>query len=121
MFNKQGKIWGDTTEIFTKNNVEIHRINIKKDCCCSKHKHNFKFNAFFIEKGSLKIKTWKKDYPLVDETIINAGEMTLVKPGEFHQFISLEDTIAYEIYWTEISSEDIERETCGENLGEKNG
>jgi mannose-6-phosphate isomerase-like protein (cupin superfamily) len=115
---KEGKIWGTTQTLFSKNNVEFHRIEIKKGYECSKHKHNHKFNAFYIESGLLKVKVWKNNYALVDETIIKTGEMTVVKPGEFHQFESLEDTIAYEIYWTEIESDDIERETCGKKIGE---
>jgi len=115
---KEGKIWGTTQTLFSKNNVEFHRIEVNKGFECSKHKHNHKFNAFFIEKGCLKIRTWKKDYPLVDETTIKTGEMTVVKPGEYHLFCSVEDTVAYEIYWTEIESDDIERETCGKQIKE---
>lgn len=32
--------------------------------------------------------------------------MTIVKPGEFHKFEAIENTVAYEIYWTELSSLD---------------
>ena len=59
--NKQGKIWGETSPIFNKNNVEIHRIEIKKGGYCSKHKHEHKFNAFFVEKGKLQISVWKNN------------------------------------------------------------
>ena len=114
--NKHGKIWGSTQTLFSKNNVEFHRIEVNKGFECSKHKHNHKFNAFYIEKGCLKVKIWKNDYDLVDETIIKTGEMTTVKPGEFHLFQSLEDTIAYEIYWVEIEDDDIQRETCGKPI-----
>jgi mannose-6-phosphate isomerase-like protein (cupin superfamily) len=116
---KQGKIWGNTISIFSKNNVEIHRIEAKEGFMCSKHKHEHKFNAFFIEKGKLKIQVWKKDYPLIDQTIISDGEMTVVKPGEFNFFYAIEDTVAYEIYWVEIQSDDITREDCGKFVNEK--
>ena len=39
--------------------------------------------------------------------------MSVVKPGEYHKFEALEDTIAYEIYWIELNPDDIVRETCG--------
>jgi hypothetical protein len=39
--------------------------------------------------------------------------MSVVKPKEYHLFEALEDTIAYEIYWTELSQNDIIRETSG--------
>tara|TARA_B100002019_G_C21274529_1_gene604528 strand:- start:5596 stop:5943 length:348 start_codon:yes stop_codon:yes gene_type:complete len=110
---KQGKIWGETELLFSKNNVEIHRIETVSGGYCSKHKHNSKYNAFFVEKGSLKITIWKNDYDLIDETILKAGDITSVKPNEFHMFTALEDTVAYEIYWSELISEDIIRENCG--------
>jgi mannose-6-phosphate isomerase-like protein (cupin superfamily) len=113
---KKGKIWGDTTEIFTKNNVSIHRICTKKDYCCSKHKHSFKHNLFYVESGKVKIQHWQQDYDLLDETILNQGEMTTVPPGHYHKFISLEDSIVYEIYYVELLENDIQREDCGKKL-----
>ena len=111
--NIQGKIWGLTQQLFLKNNVEIHRIEVNKGGFCSKHKHDNKYNAFFIEKGSLKISIWKNDYDLKDETIIVSKQMSVVKPKEYHMFEALEETVAYEIYWSELLSNDIIRENCG--------
>lgn len=111
--NRQGKIWGSTSEIFNKNNVGIHRIEAKKGGYCSIHKHEHKYNMFFVESGMMRIKVWKNDYDLVDETILSDREMSIVNPGEFHQFEALENTIAYEIYWTTLDSSDIIRKTSG--------
>jgi quercetin dioxygenase-like cupin family protein len=111
--NIQGKIWGQTQCLFFKNNVEIHRIEIKKDGFCSKHKHEHKYNAFFVEKGKIKIKIWKNNYDLVDETIISTGQITTVEPGEYHLFEALEESIVYEIYWVELLQNDIKRENIG--------
>lgn len=110
---KQGKIWGSTQCLFSTNNVEVHRIEIHNKGYCSKHKHNTKYNAFFIESGRLTITAWKNDYDLVDITELEDGEMTTVKPGEYHMFEATEPTIAYEIYWSESTPDDIVRETCG--------
>jgi mannose-6-phosphate isomerase-like protein (cupin superfamily) len=110
---KQGKVWGLTEAIFQKHNFEIHRIEIKAGGFCSTHKHNNKFNAFYMESGSLKINVEQKAYDLIDETIINAGDLTVVKPGLYHSFEALTDCICYEIYWTELDHEDIERKTVG--------
>lgn len=109
----QGKIWGSSRSIFLKNNVEIHRIEINKGTYCSKHRHDHKFNAFFLESGKLKISIWKNDYDLCDETIMVPGDFTTVNPLEYHQFEGLEDSVAYEIYWTELSPNDIYRESVG--------
>lgn len=111
--NKQGKIWGETVELFSKNNVSIHRISVKKDHFCSKHKHDFKYNAFYVESGKLKIQHWQTDYDLIDETIISAGDICYIPPKHYHKFIALENTIAYEIYYVELLDNDIQRIDCG--------
>ena len=109
----QGKVWGGTKKIFANNNFELHRIEVKKGGFCSKHKHIHKINAFYIEKGKLKIPIHETDCDLVDETIASTGDLSIVKPGKFHEFEALENTIAYEIYWVELNHDDIERENVG--------
>ena len=108
-----GKVWG-TTELVERNGVlEFHRIVTKKGGVCSKHLHEYKWNGFFVEKGKLVIRVWQKDYELCDETVLLQGQYTKVKPGLLHQFESLEDTIAYELYWAEFPEKDICRDTVG--------
>lgn len=116
----QGKIWGSTSELFNKNNVEIHRIEANKGGYCSVHKHEHKFNMFFVESGELLVKVWKNDYNLIDQTTLKNCDSTTVSPGELHQFLAIKDTVAYEIYWTEINSDDIIRKECGGKNNEKN-
>jgi len=111
--NKQGKVWGFTSELFNKNNVEIHRIEGNEKYRCSKHKHNHKYNMFFVESGKIKIERWKNDYKLVDETILEYSESCVVPPGEYHRFSVIDDCVVYEIYWVDIDSKDIERESVG--------
>lgn len=110
---KQGKVWGNTQTIFKNDNFEVHRIEAKKAGYSSEHLHQYKYNGFFVESGKLCIRTWKKDYDLVDETIITTGEFTQVSPGEIHQFEALEDSIAYEIYWSHGIDADIIRCSVG--------
>lgn len=110
---KSGKVWG-VTELLEANGVlEFHRITIRKGGVCSKHKHKHKWNGFFVEQGRLLIRTWKSNYDLVDDTILEAGQYTRVMPGEYHQFEALEDVIAFEIYWAKFDHDDIERQTVG--------
>jgi quercetin dioxygenase-like cupin family protein len=111
--NKSGKIWGVTELIHANGVLEFHRIEAKANTFCSKHRHRFKWNGFFVERGSLCIRVWKNSYELVDETILSAGDFTAVPPGEFHQFEALEDTVAFELYWAQFDHNDIERETVG--------
>ena len=112
---KRGKVWGNTSCLFAKNNVELHRIEAKKGGFCSKHCHRSKFNMFFVENGALKITIYRPDAGqiLEDETIIKTGESTLVEPGLYHKFEALEDSVALEVYWVELEHDDIERESVG--------
>ena len=118
--DKRGKIWGSTACLFNKNNTEIHRIEAKKGGYCSVHKHDHKWNIFFVEQGKLKITIhrWDADKPIEDVIILNKNEMTYVEPGLFHTFEALEDTIAFEIYYVALDQNDISRKSIG---GVKNG
>ena len=111
--DKQGKIWGFTSELFSKNNVEIHRIEGKSNFHCSKHKHEHKYNMFFVESGKIKIERWKNDYDLIDETFLEHGQSCSVPPGEYHRFSVVNRCVVYEIYWVEINNKDIIRESIG--------
>ena len=121
MGSKAGKIWGKTELIHANGVLEFHRIEYKKDVACSKHKHSFKWNGFFVESGKMMVRVWQqgKQEGLIDETILKAGDFTRVKPGLFHEFIGLEDGVAFELYWAEFSHEDIERESQGHKVNEK--
>jgi len=111
---KSGKVWGITEKIYTNANVEFHRIEIKKGGVCSKHLHQFKHNGFFIERGKLIVRTWKSNSILIDSITLINGDWHTVKPGEYHQFEALEDTIAFELYWAmSLEGDDIFRETEG--------
>ena len=117
----QGKVWGTTTPLFCKNNVELHYVEIKKGGYCSKHLHKSKYNRFFVMKGLLQVTIWKNygSETLEDISIIKEGQECTVSPGDFHKFVALEDTIALEIYWVELSESDIKREDHGGMLDEK--
>ena len=99
MGNKAGKIWGQTELIEANCSCEFHRIDFVKGGTCSKHKHEYKWNGFYVMSGEMKIRVWQKDYDLVDETILKAGDFTAVKPGLYHSFEGLESGVAFELYW----------------------
>ena len=112
---KAGKIWGQSELIHANGVLEFHRIEYKKNVACSVHKHKFKWNGFFVESGKMMVKVWQdgNQEGLVDETILNAGDFTQVKPGKVHQFEGLEDGVAFELYWAEFNHDDIVRRTSG--------
>ena len=110
---KAGKVWGLTELVEANGVLEFHRIEIKAGGVCSKHRHKYKWNGFFVESGELEVHVWKNNYDLVDVTTLGAGEFTKVPPGEYHQFRAVLDTVAFELYWAEFDHNDIERETVG--------
>ncbi len=111
----QGKVWGKTQLIFRNGNAELHRIEANSGGYCSKHKHEHKYNKFFVESGKLQVDVWQNDYDLIDTTVLGAGESTTVPPGCYHMFTALEDSVVYEIYWVELEGADIVRDNVGGN------
>lgn len=108
-----GKVWGRTAEVFKTPLFELHRIQVQAGHRCSEHRHATKFNGFTVESGLLRVRVWQST-GTVDETVLSPGESLVVPPGVFHQFIAETDVVAYEAYWTELRSDDIDRRTVGE-------
>ena len=119
---KSGKIWGTSQLIEHNNTFEFHRIEFKANHCCSEHYHKTKWNGFFVESGTLLVKTWQ-DEPsehranmLCDQTVLRAGDYYKVEPGKWHQFVGVDDGVAFELYWSEFDANDIVRRTQGQRL-----
>lgn len=111
---KQGKVWGTTTQILVTPFCEVHHIDVVPYSHCSKHHHKHKYNLFYVIKGELIINTWKTNPNEPDETLLQAGQWTVVKPGDIHQFIARDKGCeALEVYFPEGIGEDIIRETIG--------
>jgi len=110
---KQGKVWGSTSPLKQTANAELHLIRVKKGGYCSTHLHKHRWNWFFVITGRLEILVERTDSGTVDTTELTAGQATEVPPGYKHEFEALEDTVALEMYWVEMSGSDIEREKPG--------
>lgn len=108
---KYSKVWGNTEKIFERNNVEVHRIEVIKGGYCSKHCHEHKYNNFYVESGELEISIFDEEF--VDKTILFSGESSSVPPLKYHMFKGNNNTVAYEIYYVELNSDDIVREIPG--------
>ena len=119
---KSGKIWGNTELIEHNSTFEFHRIEFKSNVCCSEHYHATKWNGFFVESGTLLIKTWQSEPTdnrpnmLCDQTVLRAGDYYKVEPGKWRQFIGVDDGVAFELYWAEFDANDIVRRTTGKVL-----
>lgn len=109
-----GKVWGTTETILDTPLLSVHRLSILPGMTCSMHKHEFKWNGFFVTKGRLIIEVRKNAYNLVDRTVLLPGDLTSVRPGEFHRFVTEADACeGIEFYYLEPLSEDIVRENTG--------
>lgn len=108
-----GKVWGATRLVKANPAFELHHITVNQGGQCSKHKHQHKVNGFYVLKGRLAIDVWKTDYPLTDETILEAGDYGEVRPGEYHRFRALTDVEALEVYFVRLDPDDIQREDHG--------
>ena len=64
---------------------------------------------------------WQEVQGLLDVTILEAGDFTMVKPGKFHQFEGVEDGVAFELYWAEFNHDDIVRRTAGSSVNDFQG
>lgn len=109
-----GKIWGWTEAKLITPGIEIHRLSIKPQAYCSRHRHSFKHNAFLVVSGVLHVRI-EREYG-IDETTLTAGQMTTVEPRYFHKFWTGPDVGAeiWEIYYPPVlSGEDIERVGVG--------
>ena len=120
---KAGKIWGNTELIEHNNTFEFHRIEFMANHCCSEHYHKTKWNGFYVESGVLMVRTWpdgtepNTSRPTVcDQTILRAGEYYKVEPGKWHQFVGIDDGVAFELYWAEFNADDIVRRTQGHKM-----
>jgi len=114
-----GKVWGRTRPCLVTPLIEIHEIEVyKKGATCSLHKHERKWNAFYLLNGELDIEVYKNDYNLVDVTHLREDEqvLTTVPPGEYHRF-KLPEGSQYakvlEIYYLEPLTSDIIRKGTG--------
>ena len=47
----EGKVWGTTEPLIVNSSLEVHRITVIKGGYCSLHKHQSKYNAFYVMKG----------------------------------------------------------------------
>ena len=67
-----------------------------------------------VEPQKMLVRVWQDGDQdgLVDETVLDAGDFTQVKPGKVHQFEGLEDGVAFELYWAEFNPTTLFRRTA---------
>lgn len=109
---KEGKIWGETTDLIVTPFFSIHYLSVEAGGFCSEHRHEAKKNIFFVLDGCLRIRIWRENL-IVDEIDLLPGQDTEIPPGVFHQFEAIKPTLAIEICEVELQPDDILRRTQG--------
>ena len=109
---RQGKNWGYTTEFFRNAMVSAHHLEIKKGGYCSEHRHQHKYNVFYVISGKLELTIWR-DAQETDMTVIGPGQATAISPGFYHKFKAITECNAIEMYQILLIEPDIDRRTEG--------
>lgn len=107
------KTWGTKWNSFQNSLCEVSILDLMPNKRCSWHKHQQKFNMFFVIRGELFIKTkWGIER-------VEQGQVFTTRPGEWHEFQTHDQpALVMEIMYVQYDPEDIERERLGGPLDE---
>lgn len=113
--DRQFKSWGEKWSIFLNDTCEVSVLYLSALNRCSWHKHQSKYNLFFVVQGTIEIKTeW--GIATVDQC-----QIFTTKPGEWHEFRTTNsDAIVIECMYVQYDHSDIERATLGGPLEDGN-
>lgn len=102
------KTWGDKCTTFMNHLDEVSILNLKPKQRCSWHRHQTKFNQFYVISGTLYIKT---EWGIAE---VKEGNIFTTRPGEWHEFRTGEKpALIQEIMYVKYDPEDIERAKLG--------
>jgi len=102
------KTWGEKWNIFQNDLCEVSVLYLRPMHRCSWHKHQAKFNLFFVIEGKLFVKT-------PDGTAeVNQGQIFTTRPGELHEFQThSERAKVIEVMYVKYDPADIDRDIVG--------
>jgi mannose-6-phosphate isomerase-like protein (cupin superfamily) len=102
------KSWGEKVNIFINDLCEVSVLSLKPMQRCSWHRHQAKFNLFYVVDGHIRIKT--------ADGVANVakGQIFTTRPGEWHEFQSTEQPAqVIEVMYVQYDAGDIERRVIG--------
>lgn len=107
------KTWGEKFNVFQNDLCEVSILKLHPFQRCSWHKHQTKYNQFFVIEGELFIKTeW-------GTSSVKKGEIFTTRPGEYHEFqTGVKNAVIQEIMYVKYDAEDIQRDILGGPLPE---
>lgn len=105
------KSWGEKNNFFQNDTCEVSVLYLEPNQRCSWHRHEAKYNLFYVLDGKLVLK-------LEDgETEVLPGQIFTTIPGEFHEFQTRElDTICIEVMYVKYDAHDIIRTIVGGSI-----
>ena len=105
------KTWGEKKNIFQNDLCEVSVLDLVPNQRCSWHRHQTKFNTFYVIEGELFIKT---EWGVAQ---LQAGQDFTTRPMEWHEFQTAKlPCKVIEVMYTQYDAEDIERETLGGSI-----
>lgn len=104
------KVWGQRWLIHKDSTHATSYLELDKGTRCSWHRHQAKYNLFFVMAGRVGIKTEH------GETILEAGQTFIVEPGLWHEFRVYENSKMIEEMYVAYDEGDIERQRLGSKL-----
>lgn len=102
------KSWGEKWNIFQNDLCEVSILYLRPQQRCSWHRHQAKYNQFFVIAGELAVK-------MVDGIArLSKGQIFTTRPMEWHEFQTGDSrAVVQEIMYVCYDPEDIEREKIG--------
>ena len=102
------KTWGNKWNVFQNDLCEVSLLYLEPKQRCSWHRHQTKYNQFFVIEGEIFI---KNEYTTVK---IGKGQIFTIAPGEWHEFQTGQNpAIVQEIMFVQYDAGDIERSILG--------
>lgn len=110
---KACKVWGEARLLFRIPGVKISEATLYPSSFCSWHHHATEWNGFYVAEGEVIVEA-RRPSGLRDRTILRPGDFHAVRPGEQHRFVTGDmGAVVLEIYWPDLSLDDIQRESNG--------
>ncbi len=105
------KTWGEKKNIFQNDLCEISVLDLVPNQRCSWHRHQTKFNTFYVIEGELFIKT---EWGVAQ---LQVGQDFTTRPMEWHEFQTANNPCkVIEVMYTQYDAEDIERKSLGGSI-----
>lgn len=111
--DRQHKVWGERWLIRQDSTHAVSYLKLRKGYRCSWHRHSTKFNLFVVLRGAIEIETADDIGSKTQVLTLTEGECFTVRPGQFHEFRSIEDADVIEEMYVSYDEGDIYRMKVG--------